>query len=97
MQVAVTALRFLQIYVNNCLLHRAMSSASGKEQFMKQFDAIVDGVKQNKVKVSTAVIESSSLRVTGTGTGSGAGWLTCVHMVRCRLVDVRTHGQVQAG
>nr|CAD7203393.1 unnamed protein product [Timema douglasi] len=29
----------------------AMSSASGKEQFMKQFDAIVEGIKQNKVKV----------------------------------------------
>jgi hypothetical protein len=29
----------------------AMSSTSGKEQFMRQFDAIVGGVKQNKVKV----------------------------------------------
>ncbi|PNF38272.1 Coiled-coil domain-containing protein 93 [Cryptotermes secundus] len=29
----------------------AMSSTSGKEQFMKQFDAIVEGIKQNKVKV----------------------------------------------
>jgi hypothetical protein len=31
-----------------------MSSTSGKEQFMKQFDAIVEGIKQNKVKVSTS-------------------------------------------
>jgi Ethanolamine utilization protein EutJ (predicted chaperonin) len=72
MQLAVTALRFLQTYVNNCLFYRAMSSASGKEQFMKQFDAIVDGVKQNKVKVSTAVIESSNLRVTHAYTWPGA-------------------------
>jgi hypothetical protein len=31
-----------------------MSSTSGKEQFMKQFDTIVEGIKQNKVKVSTS-------------------------------------------
>jgi hypothetical protein len=37
-----------------CLFLRAMSSASGKEQFMKQFDAIVEGIKQNKLKVSTS-------------------------------------------
>jgi hypothetical protein len=53
-----------------------MSSASGKEQFMKQFDAIVEGVKQNKVKVSTTNIESSHLRVTHKCTRPGAGWLT---------------------
>ncbi|XP_046390342.1 coiled-coil domain-containing protein 93 isoform X2 [Ischnura elegans] len=29
----------------------AMSSAAGKEQFMRQFDLIVEGVKQNKMKV----------------------------------------------
>jgi hypothetical protein len=50
-----------------------MSSASGKEQFMKQFDAIVEGVKQNKVKVSTIKVESDHLRMTGIHT----------HMARC--------------
>lgn len=49
---------------NGCLLHfsfffffaptvftRAMASTSGKEQFLKQFDEIVAGVKRNKAKV----------------------------------------------
>jgi hypothetical protein len=62
-----------------------MSSASGKEQFMRQFDAIVEGVKQNKVKVSNRYIEISNLRVTHPCTRPGAGWLMC------------THGQVQDG
>jgi hypothetical protein len=35
-----------------------MSSTSGKEQFMKQFDAIVEGIKQNKVKVSTIFLSA---------------------------------------
>jgi Ethanolamine utilization protein EutJ (predicted chaperonin) len=74
-----------------------MSSTSGKEQFMRQFDAIVEGVKQNKVKVSIRNIEISHLRVTHTCTKPGAGWLTCIHMARCRMVDVHTHGQVQDG
>lgn len=39
------------IFVFFFFFSRAMSSTSGKEQFMKQFDAIVDGVKQNKNKV----------------------------------------------
>lgn len=30
---------------------RAMASASGKEEFLKQFEAIVAGVKRNKTKV----------------------------------------------
>jgi hypothetical protein len=37
-----------------------MSSTSGKEQFMKQFDAIVEGIKQNKVKVSTSENKTNS-------------------------------------
>jgi hypothetical protein len=36
-----------------------MSSTSGKEQFMKQFDAIVEGIKQNKAKVSTSKNKTS--------------------------------------
>lgn len=28
-----------------------MASASGKEQFLKQFEAIISGVKRNKEKV----------------------------------------------
>ncbi|XP_066590902.1 coiled-coil domain-containing protein 93 isoform X2 [Prorops nasuta] len=31
--------------------NEAMASASGKEQFLKQFEAIVEGVKRNKMKV----------------------------------------------
>lgn len=31
--------------------NRAMASASGKEQFLKQFEAIIEGVKRNKEKV----------------------------------------------
>jgi len=31
---------------------RAMASASGREQFLKQFEQIVEGVKQNRTKVS---------------------------------------------
>jgi sarcosine oxidase gamma subunit len=58
-----------------------MSSAGGKEQFMKQFDAIVEGVKQNKVKVSTGNIELVIL-----------GRLAYIHMARCRPVDIHTHG-----
>ncbi len=30
---------------------RAMSSPANKEQFLKQFEHIVEGVKQNKMKV----------------------------------------------
>jgi len=33
---------------------RAMASSSGREQFLKQFEQIVEGVKQNKTKVSTS-------------------------------------------
>ncbi|XP_067002897.2 coiled-coil domain-containing protein 93 isoform X2 [Anabrus simplex] len=40
----------------------AMSSASGKEQFMKQFDAIVEGVKQNKAKVERRRLEERQRR-----------------------------------
>jgi hypothetical protein len=65
-----------------------MSSASGKEQFMRQFDAIVEGVKQNKVKVSTRNIEVSNLRVTHPCTSPGASWLMCIHMARCGIVDI---------
>lgn len=35
---------------------RAMSSSSGKDQFLKQFDQIVNGVKQNYSKVSSLEI-----------------------------------------
>ena len=42
--------------VHSCILslilHRAMASQSAKEQFLKQFEQIVEGVKQNKAKVS---------------------------------------------
>jgi len=31
---------------------RAMASVSGREQFLKQFELIVEGVKQNRTKVS---------------------------------------------
>ena len=31
----------------------AMSSAAGREQFLKQLDQIVEGVKQNRTKVFT--------------------------------------------
>jgi hypothetical protein len=72
-----------------------MSSTSGKEQFMKQFDAIVEGVKQNKVKVSTRNIEISPLRMAGIHAHGqvqvvchayiwpDAGRLAYLHMVRC--------------
>ncbi|GLH04549.1 Coiled-coil domain-containing protein 93 [Gryllus bimaculatus] len=40
----------------------AMSSASGKEQFMKQFDAIVEGIKQNKSKVDRRRTEERQRR-----------------------------------
>ena len=45
---------------------------------MKQFDAIVEGVKQNKMKVSARNIDISHLRVTHshTCTRPDAGWLT---------------------
>lgn len=33
------------------VFNRAMASASGKEEFLKQFEAIVAGVKRNKAKV----------------------------------------------
>ena len=33
-------------------LFRAMSSASGRDEFLKQFEAIVESVKQNRSKVS---------------------------------------------
>ncbi|GLH04552.1 coiled-coil domain-containing protein 93-like [Gryllus bimaculatus] len=39
-----------------------MSSASGKEQFMKQFDAIVEGIKQNKSKVDRRRTEERQRR-----------------------------------
>lgn len=52
---------------------------------MRQFDAIVGGVKQNKVKVSTRNIEISQYK--------GDAYM---HEARCRLADMRTHGQVQA-
>jgi len=35
-----------------CVAVRAMASASGREQFLKQFEQIVEGVKQNRTKVS---------------------------------------------
>ncbi len=40
-------------------LFRAMSSAANKEQFLKQFEQIVEGVKQNKNKVSFTTRGSS--------------------------------------
>ncbi|XP_069701680.1 coiled-coil domain-containing protein 93 isoform X2 [Periplaneta americana] len=40
----------------------AMSSTSGKEQFMKQFDAIVEGIKQNKAKVERRRTEERQRR-----------------------------------
>ena len=63
-----------------------MSSASGKDQFMKQFDAIVEGVKQNKVKVSTIKVQSNHLRMTAIHTHMarrfpGMIWPTAVHRV----------------
>jgi len=43
---------------------RAMASSSGREQFLKQFEQIVEGVKQNKTKVShsTNVSHTVSLK-----------------------------------
>ncbi|XP_049960119.1 coiled-coil domain-containing protein 93 isoform X1 [Schistocerca serialis cubense] len=40
----------------------AMSSPAGKEQFMKQFDAIVEGIKQNKAKVERRRAEERQRR-----------------------------------
>ena len=34
-----------------------MSSAANKEQFLKQFEVIVEGIKQNKAKVRYAAVE----------------------------------------
>jgi len=41
-----------------------MASSSGREQFLKQFEQIVEGVKQNKTKVShsTNVSHTVSLK-----------------------------------
>jgi len=38
---------------------RAMASASGREQFLKQFEQIVEGVKQNRTKVSIITLFQS--------------------------------------
>ncbi|XP_043467403.1 coiled-coil domain-containing protein 93 [Leptopilina heterotoma] len=42
--------------------NEAMASASGKEQFLKQFEAIVEGVKRNKSKVEKRCAEEKSRR-----------------------------------
>ena len=39
------------MYANDIFPCRAMSSQSTKEQFLKQMEHIVEGVKQNKAKV----------------------------------------------
>lgn len=33
-----------------------MASSSGREQFLKQFEQIVEGVKQNRTKVSISLL-----------------------------------------
>ncbi|XP_046753987.1 coiled-coil domain-containing protein 93 isoform X4 [Diprion similis] len=42
--------------------NKAMASASGKEQFLKQFEAIVSGIKQNKTKVEKRCAEERARR-----------------------------------
>ncbi|XP_012254186.2 coiled-coil domain-containing protein 93 isoform X1 [Athalia rosae] len=42
--------------------NEAMSSASGKEQFLKQFEAIVAGIKQNKTKVEKRCADERARR-----------------------------------
>jgi len=43
--------RYIDIFYN-----RAMASTSGKEQFLKQFETIVAGVKRNKAMVINSEI-----------------------------------------
>jgi len=49
-----TAVSCSWCHLVSCVI-RAMASSSGREQFLKQFEQIVEGVKQNKTKVSTKV------------------------------------------
>lgn len=37
------------------LFFRAMANPGAKEQFLKQFENIVEGIKQNKAKVSITI------------------------------------------
>lgn len=37
---------------------RAMSSSSAKEQFLRQMEQIVEGIKQNRIKVCTGLQQS---------------------------------------
>jgi len=43
---------------------RAMASSSGREQFLKQFEQIVEGVKQNRTKVNTVTLFQSAFTST---------------------------------
>ncbi|XP_062517530.1 coiled-coil domain-containing protein 93-like [Corticium candelabrum] len=42
--------------------HTAMSSAANKEQFLKQFEVIVEGIKQNKAKVEERKVKERARR-----------------------------------
>lgn len=50
----------LYVHDNLLLVLRAMSSPANKEQFLKQFEQIVEGIKQNREKVCGTNLSSVS-------------------------------------
>lgn len=52
----------IHAYHHSCFFFRAISSANGKEQFLKQLEQIIDGVQQNRVKVERRQQEEKSKR-----------------------------------
>ena len=51
-------LLFLSMKIDVFFFLRAMSSAANKEQFLKQFEQIVEGIKNNKAKVLYDILTS---------------------------------------
>lgn len=44
------------------ILYRAIQSSAGKEEFLKQFEAIVENVKQTKIKIQNKCSEERFIR-----------------------------------
>lgn len=44
------------------VIYRAMQSQSGKEEFLNQFRSIVDGVRQNRLKIDKQVADEKKKR-----------------------------------
>lgn len=44
------------------VIYRAMQSQSGKEEFLNQFRSIVDGVRQNRLKIDKQVAQEKHKR-----------------------------------